>query len=326
MLKLGLKHIFPLAVLAMASQTLPSAKAQDYPNKTIKYVVPFAPGGITDYTGRLMATHLTQALGQSVVVENRTGGGGVTGLDSVVRSAPDGYTIVQMDPSLVINPTLMASVPYDIFKQLSTVSIISSSPLVLVTAPQLPIKSFADFVAYGKANPGKLNFSSAGIGTTPHLAGELFKQRTGVDAQHIPYKGIGQSYPDMMNNKIQFAFSSIAGALPFTTDNRVRAIATTGVKRSAVLPDLPTVGEAGLSGYAVDLWLGIFVPSGVPVPVLAKLQEALLAVLKKEEVIKGLEKVGAEPRGSSSADGAALVKSEFDRWKNVVVTGNIKAE
>jgi len=288
--------------------------------------VPFAPGGITDYTGRLMATHLTQALGQSVVVENRTGGGGVTGLDSVVRSPPDGYTIVQMDPSLVINPTLMPSVPYDIFKQLSTVSIISSSPLVLVTAPQLPVKSFADLVTYAKANPGKLNFSSAGIGTTPHLAGELFKQRTGVDAQHIPYKGIGQSYPDMMNNKIQFAFSSIAGALPFTADNRVRAIATTGVKRSAVLPELPTVAEAGLSGYAVDLWLGIFVPSGVSAPVIAKLHDAIQAVLRKDEVIKGLEKVGAEPRGSSSADGAALVRSEFEMWKNVIVAGNIKAE
>lgn len=321
-----LKHIVPLAALAMAGLACIPANAQDYPNKTIKYVVPFAPGGITDYTGRLMATHLTQALGQAVVVENRTGGGGVTGLDSVVRSPPDGYTIVQMDPSLVINPTLMASVPYDIFKQLSTVSIISSSPLVLVTAPQLPIKSFADFVAYGKANPNKLNFSSAGIGTTPHLAGELFKQRTGVDAQHIPYKGIGQSYPDMMNNKIQFAFSSIAGALPFTADNRVRAIATTGAKRSAVLPDLPTVGEAGLPGYTVDLWLGIFVPAGVPAPIVAKLQDALQTVLKKDEVVKGLEKVGAEPRGSSSADGAALVKSEFDMWKSVIVTGGIKAE
>src|SRR6185312_11436584 len=188
------------------------------------------------------------------------------------------------------------TIPYDLFKQLVTVSIVSSSPEVLVVAPQLPVKSVQDLIAYGKANPGKLNFASAGIGTTPHLAGELFKQRAGVDATHVPYRGIGASYTDMMANKIQFAFSSIAGALPFTSDNRVRPIATTGLKRVDVYPDVPTVDEAGLKGFSVDLWLGIFAPTGLPADVLAKLNDALTKTLANPDVKTALAKVGVEPR------------------------------
>src|SRR5262249_1248023 len=255
-------------ILALAA---PQAAAQSYPVKPIKLVLPYAPGGIIDFVGRTLAQHLGEAIGQPVVAENRPGAGGSAGPDRVARSAADGYTIVLMDPAIVINPTLQPSVPYDLFKQLATVSIISTSPEVLVVAPQLPVKTVADLIAYGKANPGKLNFGSAGIGTTPHLAAEMFKQRTGIDATHVPYRGIGQSYPDMMANKIQFSFSSIAGALPFTRDDRVRAIATTGLKRSSVYPDLPTIDEAGVKGFTVDLWLGVFAPSGLPADVLANL-------------------------------------------------------
>src|SRR5262249_18014859 len=233
-----------------------SAVAQSYPAKPVRLVLPYAPGGIIDYVGRTLATHMSGPLGQQVIAENRPGAGGIAGTDVVARSAPDGYTIVIMDPAIVINPTLQPSMPYDLFKQLQAVSIVSSSPEVIVVAPQLPVKTIAELVAHAKANAGKLNFASAGVGTTPHLAGELFKQRTGIDATHVPYRSIGQSYPDMMANKVQFAFSSIAGALPFTADNRVRAIATTGSRRSPVYPDLPTVDEAGLKGFEVDLWLG----------------------------------------------------------------------
>jgi tripartite-type tricarboxylate transporter receptor subunit TctC len=207
---------------------------------------------------------------------------------------------------------------------LQTVSIISSSPEVLVVSPVLPVKTFADFVAYGKANAGKLNFASAGIGTTPHLAGEMFKQRTGIDATHIPYKGIGASFTDMMAGKVQFAFSSIAGALPFTTDNRVRPLATTGLKRTAVYPDLPTVEEGGLNGFAVDLWLGVFAPDGVPPQVVAKLNSEFGKVLQKQDLQAAFAKVGVEPRGTSPEQGAAFLKSEFDKWKTVITDGNIK--
>jgi tripartite-type tricarboxylate transporter receptor subunit TctC len=303
-----------------------AALAQSYPNKPVRLVLPYSPGGIIDYVGRTMAQGLSTTLGQSVIAENRPGAGGITGTDTVARSAPDGYNLVLMDPAIVINPTLQASMPYDLFKQLTTVSIISTSPEVVVVAPDLPIKSLADLIAYGKANPGKLNFASAGIGTTPHLAGELFKQRTGIDATHVPYRSIGQSYPDMMNNKVQFAFSSIAGALPFTTDNRVRAIATTGNVRSNVYPDLPTVQETGLAGFEVDLWLGIFAPAATPADVIGKLNDAIRTTLKDPEVIKALAKVGVDPRGTTQKEGEAFLRDEFTKWKKVIEDGKIKEQ
>jgi tripartite-type tricarboxylate transporter receptor subunit TctC len=302
------------------------ALAQSYPSKPVRLVLPYSPGGIIDYVGRTLATHMSGPLGQQVVAENRPGAGGIAGTDTVARSTPDGYTIVIMDPAIVINPTLQPSMPYDLFKQLQTVSIVSSSPEVVVVAPQLPVKTIPDLIAHAKANPGKLNFASAGVGTTPHLASELFKQRTGIDATHVPYRSIGQSYPDMMANKVQFAFSSIAGALPFTTDNRVRAIATTGPSRTPVYPDLPTVDEAGLKGFEVDLWLGIFAPAGLPADALAKLNSALRTTLQNPEVKTALAKVGVEPRGSAPDEGAAILKDEFEKWKKVIAEGKIKLE
>jgi tripartite-type tricarboxylate transporter receptor subunit TctC len=311
---------------ALLGLTASAAWAQAYPNKPIRLVLPYSPGGIIDYVGRTLAQHLSEPLGQPVVAENRPGAGGTAGTDTVARAAPDGYTIVIMDPAIVINPTLQPSMPYDLFKQLTVVSIVSSSPEVLVVSPQLPVKTLAELIDYGKANPGKLNFASAGIGTTPHLAGELFKQRTGVQAEHVPYRSIGQSYPDMMANKVQFAFSSIAGALPFTSDNRVRPIATTGLKRVNVYPDVPTVDEGGLKGFEVDLWLGIFAPAGLPPDVLAKLNGALAKTLQNPEVKTALAKVGVEPRGTTTPEAAEILKSEFEKWKKVIAAGNIKPE
>ena len=301
-----------------------TAQAQTYPTKPVKLVLPYAPGGIIDYVGRTLAQKLTETIGQPVVAENRPGAGGIVGTDTVARSAPDGYTLVLMDPAIVINPTLQADVPYDLFKNLQTVSIVSSSPEVLVVSPKLPVNSFAELVAYGKANPGALNFASAGIGTTPHLAGEMFKLRTGIDATHIPYKGIGASYTDMMSGKVQMAFSSIAGALPFTSDNRVKALATTGTKRSSVYPDLPTVAEAGLPGFEVDLWLGIFAPASLPAPVLARLNGDLQAALQATDLKASLAKVGVEPRGTTPDEGAQFLRAEFDKWKQVITEGKIK--
>jgi tripartite-type tricarboxylate transporter receptor subunit TctC len=311
-------------VLAGMLSVVAAAQAQTYPSKPIRLVLPYAPGGIIDYVGRTLAQKLSEQLGQQVVAENRPGAGGIVGTDVVARSAPDGYTLVLMDPAIVINPTLQADVPYDLFKNLQTVSIVSSSPEVLVVAPALPVKTFQELVAYGKANPGKLNFASAGIGTTPHLAGELFRLRTGVDATHVPYRGIGASYTDMMSGKVQMAFSSIAGALPFTTDNRVRAIATTGTKRSSVYPDLPTIAESGLAGFEVDLWLGVFAPASLPAPVLARLNGELKKALETADLKAALAKVGVEPRGTSPEEGTAFLRAEFDKWKQVITDGKIK--
>src|SRR5262249_9342349 len=293
--------------------------------RPIKLVMPYAPGGIIDLVGRQVAQHLADALGQPVVPENRPGAGGMVGTGAVAHAAADGYTLVIMDPAIVINPSLQPSVPYDLFKQLVTVSLITSSPEVLVVAPELPAKSLAELIAYGKANPGKLNFASAGTGTTPHLAAELFKQRTGVEATHVPYRGIGQAFPDMMTGKVQFAFSSIAGALPFTQDNRLRPLATPALKRSSAYPDLPTIEEAGIKGFSIDLWLGVFAPAGVPADVLAKLNTVINdKVLKNADFKTAIAKFGVEPKGTSLSDGSAALKAEFDMWKKVIADGNIK--
>lgn len=319
-------RITAILALALSAFQVSAASAQSYPNKPIRLVVPYNPGGVVDYIGRTVAQHLSKVLGQPVVAENRPGAGGIVGTDTVARSAPDGYSLVVMDPAIVINPTLQPSMPYDLFKDLEIVSIVSSSPLVLVVTPELPVKTFADLVSYGKANPGKLNFSSAGIGTTPHLSGEMFKQRTGADATHIPYKGIALSYTDMMSGKIQFSFSSIAGALPFTTDNRVRAIATTGAKRTTgVFPDLPTVSEAGMPGFEVDLWLGLFAPKGLSADVRNKLFSAVAEIMKDPELKTAFAKVGAEPLGTTPEQSATILKDEFEKWKKVVTDGNIKS-
>jgi tripartite-type tricarboxylate transporter receptor subunit TctC len=299
--------------------------AQTYPNKPVKLVLPYSPGGIVDYIGRTLAQHLGDALGQPVIADNRPGAGGMVGTDVVGRSTPDGYTVLMMDPAIIINPTLQESVPYDFFKQLETISVVSSSPEVLVVSPALNVKNYDDLVTYGKANPGKLNFASAGIGTTPHLAGEMFMQATGIVATHVPYKSIGASYTDMMANKIQFAFSSIAGALPFTTDNRVIPLATTGLTRSEVYPNQPTVAEAGIKNFTVDLWLAIFAPTGTPAPIKAKLNEALISALAKPELKAAFAKVGVTPRGTSQEDGAAFVKADYDKWKKVITDGKIKS-
>jgi tripartite-type tricarboxylate transporter receptor subunit TctC len=303
-----------------------AAFAQSYPDRPVRLLLPYNPGGIVDYVGRALGQQLGDALGQPVVPENRPGAGGILGTEVTARAQPDGYTLLLMDNAIVINPSLQQHVPYDLFKQIDAISWVSSSPLVLVVTPDLHVKTFDAFVAYAKANPGKLNFATAGVGTAPHLAAEMFKQRTGIDAIHVPYKGIGASYIDLMSNKIQFSFSSIAGALPFTTDNRVLPLATTGEKRSEVYPDTPTMAEAGLTGYSVDLWLGLFAPAGMPADVKAKLTKAVQTAVGSKGFKSALATIGATPRGTSPAEAADFIKTEYAKWKQVIVDGKIKID
>jgi tripartite-type tricarboxylate transporter receptor subunit TctC len=314
-------RVLAWSMLALAA-SLP-AYAQNFPDRPVHLIIPYGPGGIVDFAGRVLAQKIGDALGQTVVPENKPGAGGIVGVDYVAHAAPDGYSMALMDPGIVANPTLQKTMPYDIFKDLVTLSVVSSSPEVLVVAPQLGIKTYAELVAYGKANPGKLNYASAGVGTTPHLAAEMWKLRTGIDAVHVPYKGIGASYTDMMSNKVQMAFSSIAGALPFTSDNRVIPLATTGTTRSAVYPDLPTVAEAGLPGYSVDLWLALYGTAGTPPAVQAKLNSAINKALQDGELKTSFAKFGLTPRGTSLAEGSAFTKDEYLKWKKVIEDGHI---
>src|SRR6478672_1106162 len=320
-------HRFALAAVFCSAVLAPSALgAQTFPSKPIHLILPYVPGGIIDTAGRNLALRLSESLGVSVVPENRPGAGGMVGADAAARATPDGYTILLTDPALVSNPTLQTDVPYDLFKGLQAVSIIGSSPAVIVASPTFPVTTFAELIAYAKANPGKLNFASAGIGTAPHLAGELIKLQTGIEMTHVPYRGIGAAYPDVMSGKVQLAFSSIAGAVPFTSDNRVRPIATTGSARSPVYPNVPTVAESGLPGFDVDLWIGIYAPAGLPPQVLAKLNGELNKALEHPELKAAFAKIGVSPRGTSPEEGAAFTRSEYDKWKKVIVEGKIKPE
>jgi len=293
------------------------ARAETFPSRPIRLIVPYSPGGIVDFTGRELAQQLTAVLGQPVVVENRPGAGGMVGVGEVAHGTSDGYTVVLIDPSVVINPTLQKSMPYDIFKDLVTISIVCSSPHVLVVSPQLPVKTFAELVAYGEANPGALNYASAGVGTTPHLAGELFLQRTGIKATHVPYKGVGPSFVDLMSGKVQMEFASIAGALPFTSKGSIVPLATTGLTRSPVYPDLPTVSET-IPDFTASGWSILVAPHGTPEPIVGKINADLRSALTHPDLLKKFEELGNYMRAMTPQELAAFVRSERQAWGPIV--------
>jgi tripartite-type tricarboxylate transporter receptor subunit TctC len=310
-----------LSLAAMGPPLLPAIAAAQA--RQLRMVLPYAPGGVVDTLGRVLGTGLAEPLGATVVADNRPGAGGMIGTENVARSAPDGNTALVMDPAIVINPTLQQNVPYDLFRDLATVTIFSSSPLVAVVSPDLPVRTMQDLIAYARANPGRISFGSAGVGTTPHLSGELLKQRSGVDMQHVPYRGITAAFPDIMSRQVTFAFSSIAGARGLIADGRLRAIATTGAARPAALRDVPTVAESGLADFVVDLWLGLFVPAATPAPVIASLNQAVQAVLRRPETAAAFERAGAEVRHMTPTDAAAVVRAEFDMWRALITTARI---
>jgi tripartite-type tricarboxylate transporter receptor subunit TctC len=303
-----------------------SANAQTWPSRPITLVVPYAPGGVVDFIGRTLGQRLSQQVAQPVVIDNRPGAGGMVGIEYTARTAPDGQTIVLMDPAIVINPVLQEKPLYDLFRDLATVAVIGHSPLVLTVNPQLPVKDVAQLVQYAKANPGRLNFASAGIGTTPHMAGELLKLRTGIDMTHVPYKGAGPAMADLAAGQVQVGFSSITGALPFIKDGRLRALATSGTKRSGALPDVPTLIEAGFPDFEVDLWLGVFAPINTPTALLRRLNSEIDAALKDQAVIAAFAKVGVEPRINTAEEGARFVRAEYDKWAQVVTGAKLKGK
>jgi tripartite-type tricarboxylate transporter receptor subunit TctC len=302
------------------------ARSDDYPSRPVRLVISYQPGGIVDFAGRVLAQQLGQILNQPFVVENRPGAGGIVGVESVAHATPDGYDLVLIDPSIVTNPVLHKTMPFDVFKDLAPVSLIGSSPDVLVVAPQLQINSFAKLVAYGKTNPGKLDFASPGIGTTGHLAGEMFRQRLGIDATHIPYKGSGPVFVDLMSGKVQMLFSSIAAALPFTSKGSIVPLATTGRVRSPIYPDLPTVEEENLPGFVADTWLCLFAPAGTPESVIAVLNGAVAKAVEADTLKEDFAKFGVDPRRSSVPETATFVRNEYEKWKTVITDSHISLE
>ena len=314
------KAILYIGLFASAS----SAAAQGWPTRQLQLVVPYAPGGVVDFIGRTIGQRLSAQVGQPVVVDNRPGAGGIIGVEYAARSAPDGHTIVVMDPAIVINPSLQEKVPYDLNKDLQAIAVIGSSPLVFVVNPSVPGATLSQLIDYARANPGKLNFVSAGIGTTPHMAGELLKLRAGVSMTHVPYKGSGPAMSDLVAGQVQTGFSSITAALPFIRDHRLRPLATTGSKRSAALADVPTVIESGYPGFEVDLWLGVFSPANIPAPLVARMNAEIGKALEDSAVRAAFAKVGVEPRIIGVDESARFVRAESEKWANVVRDAKLK--
>jgi tripartite-type tricarboxylate transporter receptor subunit TctC len=298
------------------------ANAENYPSRPIHLILPYAPGGIIELVGRTLGQKLGDILGKPVVVEDRPGAGSIVGVEYVAHAAPDGYNIVLADPAIVTNPTLHKSLPYDTFKNLVAISIVATAPEVLVAAPQLGIKTQAALAAYGKANPGKLNYATAGIGSLSDLAAEMWKEDAGIEATQVPYKGIGPAFIDLMSGKVQMSFSSLPAAMPFIAKGTLIPLATTGRKRSPIYPNLPTVSEL-LPDYQVDLWLGIYGTAGMPPAVLATLNSAINKALQDDRLKAALAKFGIAPRGTTVQDSAAFTRAEYDKWRKVIAAAHI---
>jgi tripartite-type tricarboxylate transporter receptor subunit TctC len=315
-----------VVALAAGGPIAGRALAQAYPAHPLRLVVPFSAGaGILDIMARLISQRLSAGLGQQVVVDNKPGAGGNVGSEIVAKAAPDGYTLLIAGPALVVSPFLYAHLDFDPLADFVGVTMINSAPLLLVVHPSLPVKSVAELIAYAKANPGKLNYGSGGVGSTPYLAVELLKSMAGFDAVHVPYKGGAPALADLVAGQLSFMIENVPGTLPFVKDGKLRALAITSPQRSPLVPDLPTMIEAGVPGYEMIGWNGIFVPKGTA-PKIERLHGELAEVLRGAELREQFAKLGAEAVGNTPVAFAAFVREESMRWGKIIRDRGIKPE
>jgi tripartite-type tricarboxylate transporter receptor subunit TctC len=302
-----------LAALAMFAAH--DASAQNvYPQRSIRLIVPSAPGGGTDFTARTIGQKLTESMGQTVVVDNRAGAAGNIGVEIAAKSNPDGYTLVMPITSFPINPHLYAKLPFDTVKDFTPIVLASSAPLLLVISPSVPAKSVSELIALAKAKPGQLNYANSGNGTTAHLAGELMKKMAGVDLVSVPYKGGGPAVLDLIAGRVQIYFSTIPAALSQVQAGKLRALAVTTLKRVPTVPDIPTVNETGLPGFEVVGWFGIFGPAGTPKPVVARLNKEVNDALRLPDVQQRFGAQGLIPGGGTPEALGAFLKAEIAKW------------
>ncbi len=300
--------------------------AQEWPNKLVRIVVPFAPGGSADVFGRAVAQHLQGVLGQSVVVDNRPGGGSVIGTDSVAKSAPDGYTLLLMSNAHTVNESLIPNKPFTLTRDFAPIAPISYSDLVLVTKPGLPFNTLGDLIKAAKAKPGGMSYASSGPGTPYHMAGELFKVMAGVSIVHIPYRGSAGARSDVIGGQLEMMFDAIPTMNEQIKAGKVKAIATTGVQRSAILPDVPTISEAGVKGYEATLWLGLMAPKGTPPAVIARLNAELAKFTANGDTKRAWGAQGATPMTMGVDEFARYVDADIAKWAKVVKFSGAKAE
>jgi len=312
-----------LAVLAFASGT----SFAQYPVKPVRIVVPYPPGGTTDILARLVATRLTDKLGQTFVVENRPGAAGAIGSQAVAKSAPDGYTLVMGTVSSHgINSALYKSLPYDPVKDFAPVTNVASTPNVITVNPDVPVKNLGELLKLAREKPGKLNFGSTSQGGSPHMSAELLKMMTGVDMVHVPYKGAGPMLADLIGGQVQIGFDNLPSSMSHIRSGKVRAIAVTTPARWPGAPEIPTVAESGVAGYEVSGWFGLLAPAGTPKPVIDVLYAALSEILKQPEVQKQMLELGAAPVGNAPDAFGRQIAGEVEKWKKVVATTGVKAE
>ena len=321
---------FPLlwcCALALAFALVPGAAfAQAYPSKSLRWVVPFPPGGAMDVIARTLAERMSVSMGQAVVMENRPGAGGNIGSDLVAKAAPDGHTLLIVSIGQAVNPALYAAMPFDAQKDFEPVSLLAVVPNMLVANLSVPAQNVRQIVELARAQPGKLTYASAGNGTSIHLAGELFASMANVNMLHVPYKGSGPAVTDLIGGQVNLMFDSITSALPHVKAGRLKAFAVTGAKRSKAVPDLPTIAEAALPGYELNPWFAVFVPARTPRAIVERLNRELLAALDLPETQKKLDLIGAERVGSTPAELAAHLKRETERWGRIIRERDIRAD
>jgi len=324
-----MKFISKLAaalLTAAAALTAPAALAQDYPVKSIRMVLPFPPGGVTDLLARALAEKLAPRLGQPVIVDNRPGAGTVLASDLVARAPADGYTLLMAASSLGTAPLIYEKVGYDPIKSFAPVTLVASVVHVVVVNPQLPVKSVKELIAYAKTNPGKLNYSSTGTGTSTHLEGELLKSMANVYMVHIPYRGSGPALTDLVGGQVSVMIDALGSSGPFIKAGKLRALAVTTAKRSQSVPELPTVAESGVPGYEAMPWLGLVAPAGTPQPIVDRLHREVAKVLEEPDIKERLKGWGLDIIGYSPTEFASFIRRDVEQWSRVITNARIKAD
>lgn len=312
-----------VAGLVLAAGT---AAAQIYPSKPIRWIIPFPPGGAMDVMARALAPKMAESMGQPVITENRPGAGGIVGSEVVAKSPPDGHTLMIVSIGQAVNSSLYPKLPFDPVKDFEPVTLVAIVPNVLVVHPSIKADSVAELVALAKAQPAKLNYASAGNGTSIHLAGELFASMAGVDITHVPYKGSGPAVTDLLGGQVNLMFDSITSANPHIQAGKLRALGVTSSRRSQALPNVPTIAEAGINGYDVSPWFAVFVSARTSKAVIERLQVEITKALKLPDIQERFASIGAEPMGSTPDQLAAHLKRETDRWSAIIRERNIKAD
>jgi tripartite-type tricarboxylate transporter receptor subunit TctC len=322
-----MKRISALCCAVLCAAAAPIVAAQSWPSKPIRLIVPFTPGGSQDVIGRLFAQKVGDALGQQVVVENKAGAGGQIATQEVARSTPDGYTLLlSTGAQMAIEPSLRPNVGYAPLKDFVHVVHVADAPLVLLAVPALPVANARELVAYAKMNPGKVNTASTGNGTYTHLTLELFKAATGADLTHVPYKGAAPAFTDMLAGQVQTMFTTTASAQPYTSTNRLKALAVTSKRRSPLFPAAPTFAEEGVPQLEVSVWIGIAAPAGTPPAVVERLSADFNKALALPEVKEKLATLGTEPVGGSSEAFTKFVRGDIERWSKIIAAAGIKPE